>query len=292
MLGVIAAFGAALCWTLASATWRKLSGSYSSIQLNTIKNFLATLFFLPALLSFPWLSEWYSACILFLSGAVGIAIGDTFYLSALRILGTRRTLTIESLAPILAGIFGAIFLQERYPIRACLGAFLVTISVVLVASEAPPENESSNKQLIQSKYEGLAYAFVSLTCGITAAMLSRMVFIHSELLPFHTSAIRIFSALILLLPVFFKGINIFYSGKKVLRSSLPMALSATLLGTNLGMFLQQMVFQRLPLGVGVTILSSTPVMSLLFATGEGDQLKFKGVLASLMSLLGVGLVMS
>ena len=44
--------------------------------------------------------------LLLLSGVVGIALGDSFYLAALRRLGTRRALTVEALAPLVAAISG------------------------------------------------------------------------------------------------------------------------------------------------------------------------------------------
>ena len=59
---------------------------------------------------------------------------------------------------------------------------------------------------------------------------------------------------------------------------------ATLLGTNLGILLQQMVFQTLPVGQGVTLLSTAPMMALLLARVEGDRLQLSGVLAAVLAL--------
>ena len=40
------------------------------------------------------------------------------------------------------------------------------------------------------------------------------------------------------------------------------------LGTNLGILLQQIVFKTLPLGIGWTLLSTSPLISLFFAMKE------------------------
>jgi DME family drug/metabolite transporter len=49
------------------------------------------------------------------------------------------------------------------------------------------------------------------------------------------------------------------------------------------------VLQRLPLGLGVTLLSTAPVMALLVAGAEGDHPRLGGVLASLLAVSGVAL---
>ena len=62
---------------------------------------------------------------------------------------------------------------------------------------------------------------------------------------------------------------------------------ATILGTNLGILLQQIVFKLLPIGIGWTLLSVSPVLSLAFAKFEGEKLNWKSVLLAFLTLLGV-----
>ena len=62
---------------------------------------------------------------------------------------------------------------------------------------------------------------------------------------------------------------------------------ATVLGTNLGIGLQQVVFQQLPVGPGVTLMSTAPVMALVAARFEGDSLQPRGVGAALLAVAGV-----
>ena len=140
-----------MAWTSASALWRSLSSLGRSRQLNGWKNGLATLVFLPVLLGIPWLEQGRAVALLLLSGVIGIAAGDCFYLSALRRLGTRRTLTVEACGPVLAGIGSVVLMREGMPIQAWIGAVLVMGAVTLVvlpfvwlmghgnAAEAPPE---------------------------------------------------------------------------------------------------------------------------------------------------------
>ena len=62
---------------------------------------------------------------------------------------------------------------------------------------------------------------------------------------------------------------------------------ATVLGTNLGIVLQQVVFQQLPVGPGVTLMSTAPVMALVAARFEGDPLQPRGIAAAVLAVAGV-----
>ena len=65
---------------------------------------------------------------------------------------------------------------------------------------------------------------------------------------------------------------------------------ATVLGTNLGIALQQLVFSSMPVGQGVTLMSTAPVMALLVGRLEGDPIQPRGVLAAFLAVTGVALI--
>ena len=105
-MGILAGLVAALTWTLASSLWRGLATSLNAIQLNGLKNAIACAALLPVLITLPWAGEVNNLMLLLISGGMGISLGDSFYLAALRRLGTRRTLTLESLSPVAAATGG------------------------------------------------------------------------------------------------------------------------------------------------------------------------------------------
>jgi drug/metabolite transporter, DME family len=286
-MGWLAGLIAALAWTLASSLWRGLATSLTALQLNGLKNGIACLLLLPVLLTMPWMHQPASLLVLLLSGGVGIALGDSFYLAALRRLGTRRTLTVESLAPIAAAIGGVVGLGEHLPHQAWIGAALVTVSVLVVARQGPPEATVLRDQSATSQRLGLICAVLAVLCGVSGAALSRSVLIQSDLTPLQSAATRLLGGLVLLLP--WLRFNTPFARPRPRRARWPRVLLATLLGTNLGILLQQVVLQRLPLGLGVTLLSTAPVMALLVAGAEGDHPRLGGVLASLLAVVGVGL---
>ena len=134
MIGIISAFGAAISWTYACFVWRSQTEKYKSIDINLLKNVIAFLIFLPAFINLHILSDLKSLIILSLSGVIGIGLGDTFYIKSLQLIGTRRTLSIETLSPLLAALSGEIFIDENLALKSYIGIFIISLSLFIIYS--------------------------------------------------------------------------------------------------------------------------------------------------------------
>ena len=275
MTGQFAALGAALAWTLASGLWRSLSHQGSALALNAWKNGMASLIFLPVLVSLPWLDNRDAVPWLLLSGVVGIAAGDSFYLAALRRLGTRRTLTVEALGPVLASVGSVVLMGEALSPQAWVGAAMVTTAVALVAG--------SSVDLSRDR-AGLALALMAVICGLVGAFLAREVLSTTALTPLQTASVRLCGGWLGLVPLLLHRAE---AALPSIRAKRGRVLLATLLGTNLGILLQQIVFQQMAVGPGVTLMSTAPVMALLIGRFEGDPIQPRGVAAALLAVAGV-----
>ena len=287
MLGIVSALGAASSWTYACFLWRQQTKYFSASQINIIKNIIAFIIFLPFIFTFNFQSGFQEILILLLSGIIGISIGDTFYIISLKKLGTRRTLTVEALSPIIATLLGSILLGEVLSIKVFLGIFLVSISLLGVAFQ-----KTKNSQKIISKNDkkiGFIFAFLSVFCAVIAASLSRFVLINFDINPFQTTEIRLLGSIIGLLP--FMRHSLTNAIIKIPLIDKLNLLYATFLGTNIGILLQQNVFKSLPIAIGWTILSTSPVISLLFAKAEGEEVNFKTIVLTLNIILGVYIVL-
>ena len=138
-----------------------------------------------------------------------------------------------------------------------------------------------------NKKKGFIFAFCSVLCAVTAASLSRLVLINSDLNPLQTTEIRLLGSIIVLLP--FVRNNLLNSMRKIPVKSKFSFLQATFLGTNIGILLQQNVFRLLPIGLGWTLLSASPVMALFFARAEGEEVNWKTIVLTVTTILGVGI---
>ena len=122
-----------------------------------------------------------------------------------------------------------------------------------------------------------------MVCGLTGAFLARQVLISSELSPLQTASVRLLGGWLALLPLLrARGSRLNARSGSGLR-----ILLATALGTNVGIVLQQLVFQTMPVGPGVTLMSTAPVMALVAGRFEGDPIQPRGVLAAVLAVAGV-----
>jgi drug/metabolite transporter (DMT)-like permease len=278
-IGHQAALAAAMAWTTASALWRSLSQFGTAIELNGLKNGLALLFFLPFLFTLPWTDQTGAIVVLLLSGVIGIAAGDSFYLGGLRRLGTQRALTVEAIGPVLASMGGVLMMGDTVRPAAWAGALLVSCAVVLVAQQSKASSATNGTAF------GLLLCVLAVMCGLSGAFLSRHVLITSSLSPMQTAAVRLLGGWLGLLPLLRGRL----SPKHLPKGVVAKVVLATLLGTNLGIVLQQIVFQSLPVGQGITLMSTAPVMALFLHRLEGESLQWQGVVAGLLAVSGVAL---
>ena len=286
MIGIISAFGAAISWTYACFIWRTQTETYKSIDINLVKNIIAFLIFLPALINISLIANSKSIVTLLLSGVIGIGLGDTFYIKSLQIIGTRRTLSIESLSPLLAALSGEIFINENLALKSYMGIIIVSISLFILLRQKT--NLVVNNLEVITEKNNLAimlFPFLSVICAVFGGLLSRIVFLESSLSPFQTTEIRLLGAIIFLITIKNFRINFFLS--KLAHNEQKRFLLSIFLGTNLGILLQQIVFKTLPLGIGWTLLSTSPIISLFFATREEAQIS-KGIII-FTTLLFIGL---
>lgn len=254
-IGVIAALAGALSWTLASGLWRRLPTSLGPAELNLLKNLLALGLLVPLLplLAHPVVSR--QAGLLLASGVLGIAAGDSFYFAALRRLGTRRTLTLEAGGPVLTSAAGqALLLEVPSPIQ---------------------------------------WAGVALVCGSAGALLARAALRDTPLPPLQAAALRLAGAALVMLPLL-PGLARRLGWRRGPQPAQPrwlLLLAATLLGTVAGIALQQLALSRLPAGLAVALLSTSPVLAVVLAAAEGDRPGRRGWAAALLVLAGVGLLL-
>ena len=282
-IGVLAALAAALCWTVSSALWRQLPTSLTAAQLNLLKNWLALLLLLPALLARPWSYQPQALVLLSLSGVLGIALGDSLYFAALRRLGTRRTLTLDAGGPAVTAVAGLVWLAEVPTLQQWLGLALITAALVLVALQQPAVGGAPPPA---AQRLGVLLALGALLAGSGGALLARAALRDGALDPLQATLVRLLVAGLVLLPLA-RGLPGWPPRPRPAQRRWPLWLLATLLGTSAGIALQQTALQRLPGGMAVSLLATAPLMALPLARLEGDRPGWRGLLAALLALGGL-----
>ena len=290
MIGIFSAFGATLSWTYACSIWRTQTNIYKPIEINFLKNVIAFIIFSPFILIFNYSAHYKYFLILILSGIIGIGLGDTFYLKSLNLIGTRKTLSIEALSPLIASITGTLFINEHLNINAWIGILIVTGALVNIIRKKNYLIDK-NLKLVRSKntLDNYVYSFLSVLCAVIAALLSRFVLLESDLTPILTTEIRLFGSIIYLCLITKMKLNFFINNFE--RKEKHQFIMSVLMGTNIGIFLQQIVFQSLPLGIGWTLLSTSPIVSLLFTKKEEGSITNEIICSTFLLFIGICLIL-
>ena len=288
MIGILSAFGAAASWTYACFIWRSQTQKYKTIDINLIKNIIAFLVFTPSFIIFSSTIELKNIFILLVSGIIGIGLGDTFYLKSLQTIGTRKTLSVETLSPLIAALSGQIFINEDLTIKSWVGVIIVSISLFIILKKGNDFKDKNSPFSEKNNFKIFAFPFLSVLCAVLGGLFSRMVFLQSNLSPFITTEIRLLGAIIFLITL--KGFKINFFLKNIEKKEQKRFLLSILLGTNIGILLQQIVFKTLPIGIGWALLSTSPVISLLFAKKEEREITKKIIFFTCFLFFGLTLI--
>ena len=288
MIGILSAFGAATSWTYACFIWRSQTQKYKSIDINLTKNIIAFLIFIPAFINLSSTTELKNILILLISGIIGVGLGDTFYLKSLQTIGTRKTLSIETLSPLIAALSGEIFINENLTTKSWVGIIIVSISLFIILKKGIDFEGVNSPFSEKNNFKIFAFPFLSVLCAVLGGLLSRMIFLQSNLSPFLTTEIRLLGAIIFLISL--KGFKINFFIKNIDKKQQKRFFISILLGTNVGIFLQQVVFKTLPIGVGWALLSISPVISLFFAKTEEREITKKIIFFTCFLFFGLTLI--
>lgn len=182
-LGVLLALATSVLWAISPIFIASVGRRIGSWPTNLLRALLASAGFvlvvipiyallqgglaLPTPTQVMWLS---------LSGFGGMVLGDAFFYEALVLLGPRRAVKINTLAPVVALSLGWFFLGEKLTGRALLGALIVIAAVMYATFVNPTPSDSQNKEPGQVTPMGLLCGFTSALFVALGAVLARQAY--------------------------------------------------------------------------------------------------------------------
>ncbi len=295
-IGEIAALSAAFLWAAASVVYGRLGVRIPPLQLNFYKGIIAIAFISITLV---WQQANFAdlallpIVLLFISGVIGIGLGDTAYFAALNSLGARRTLLLETLSPPMGALLALIFIGEQLAPMAWCGILLTLLGIVLVISERNPisVNIESNSRNIS---RGIIWAILAAIAQASGAVISRLALLQSHISPLESTLIRLVAGsfivlLLLLLP---------YNSPRQ-QTQIQWRLSSKELGaiaiaafgsTYLGIWLQQTSLKFAPTGIAQTLLATSPLFILPIGAFMGEKISIRAILGVLLSIGGISLL--
>jgi drug/metabolite transporter (DMT)-like permease len=167
-IGIAAALGSAACWALGAILFKRLGEQLSSPGMALVKSFLSAAL-LGAVLLLVGFDKVSTEALLWLglSGAVGIALGDTFFFAALKQLSPHTLIMLLTSGQILTVLLAVLFLGEAPTLKTWLGIGLVVagITVVLWAKL------SGDRQA--SQLRGIALGILSVVCMSVSMVIAK-----------------------------------------------------------------------------------------------------------------------
>lgn len=280
--------------------FRSAGTTVQPMLLNLYKGTIAAILIGCALLAFPAHAsvDWSTAWLLLISGAIGIGIGDTAFFAALNQLGERRALLLtETLAPPMTLCIGLAVLSESLSPSGIFGIFITLAGVAWVLSErtssAPATTELASSGAISGALPMLrryGMALLAAACQALGAIISRYALTNSLIDPYTSSLLRLFGGIsILAIYVTFGRVPVFPRQVRNLRVW-RVLFAATLIGTLLGIVLQQTALQLTNAAIAQTLIATSVlfVLPMLFLRGHG--VSGRAWLGAVVAILGVALI--
>ncbi|WGV24493.1 DMT family transporter [Halotia branconii] len=289
----MAALSAACLWAIASVVYGLLGQRIPPLQLNLIKGVIAIALLVLTIVitseSLPNLT-FAPICLLFLSGAVGIGLGDTAFLAAINYLGARRVLLIGTLSPPITAIAAMIFLQEQLNFEAWCGILLTILGVAWVVTERVPGTSDDSVTHI---WQGIGFGLLAAITNATGAVLSRAAFATISISPLWAALLRLSAGvLVILVCILFsedrkaKAFYPYWQSWRVILTSF----FAAACGTYLGIWLQQTAIKLTAAGIAITLMQTSPLFVIPIAICMGEKVSWRAIAGVIIAIAGIGLL--
>jgi len=226
----------AVIWALAVMLFRKSGETVHPLALNVFKNLLSIVLLVPTIWLFGQIllptTTTKAYIILFLSGAIGIGIGDTLFFQSLNRLGAGLTGIVVCMYSPFIIAFSYIWLNENLAHIQVVGAVLILSAVLLTSLRRQQSANTVAPRLFSGVMFGIL-ASAAMAAGVV--LMKPLLGAHSVIWVAEVRLLGGMTALVLILS--------FHPGRKKIINSLlstrnwPYTLGGSFLGAYLSMLL-------------------------------------------------------
>jgi len=169
LLGFLFALASAFLWALVAILYRAIGRTLHPIAINIGKNLVA-LFCIGIILAIKGFEPIGGRQLFFLvmSGALGISLGDTFFLMALCRIRARLAMLMTTLIPVLAVLLAVLLLHERPTAQGWIGIIVTLMGIGVVLSGGHQECGSERNSL-----SGILYGLLASVCCAASVICSK-----------------------------------------------------------------------------------------------------------------------
>lgn len=226
------------CFSGASVWYGEFARRFSSAWMSLVKASVAcAAFFLSTLIIYAlgWESPevlWQKESLFFfLSGVIGLGIGDVFLIQAFATLGSARTLIIFSFEPVILGIMAYFFFDQTVTLKQFAAIFILIACVWIISIERA-------RVLGHWDFKGVLWAMLGVCFDNVGVIMTRYAFDSTGAHVMSANLIRTFGAILVLLLYFtWKKKAVYRPLFALPRKDLSLVLFVSFAGTFISLFM-------------------------------------------------------
>jgi len=312
MLGEIIAILANLTFVLSNAMFRKAEKSASPSFINMFRTGVGMITFIVVglifgLFSLIFLLPWTLWLILIISFVFGQVIGDTFYFTAQKDLGTTKALAVSMTFPFFTFLLDFILLERPFNLLLIPSAILITVGILIIAKfKVKLKEDNGDNKLIYNKKvklntpKKILPAIYGLIASIGWAVSVILIDYGTNQITLILSKANISSILanIIRFPFAFLLLTIMVRVEKKenyeikTRNTWIWLIMASIIGTSLGVYFFSEGARIAGASVMALISSANPLFALPISYFlNKEKLTLKGFLGVLLTIVGVVLIL-
>ena len=249
-----------LSFAVGSQFFTHYSKKFSSIWMNAFKAVVAGFCFLLTVVVTTGFHhiEFYTFLIFFISGFIGLGIGDIFLLKAFERIGPGRTLVIFGFHPVIVGILSFIILSQKLESNKIWSILFFIICLIIFSYE----NFKKNKR---REILGLVYAFAGMAFDAGGVLITRYAFdLNTNITAFEGNFYRCIGAMVSFLII--RGFSPFQFRsrfKSLSNKSRIYVILGALFGTYISLSLYLYAIQT---SSNLAIISAISITSVIFSS--------------------------
>lgn len=241
---ILLAFAASCCFSTASIVFARFSKQISSAWMNNVKVAVCWMAICATLLfTATWTSaSAFSIAALFISGAIGLGIGDIFLLRGFARMGASRTILVFGFQPVVMAIAGSFLFGQPLEWTHAAAIFFFLLCLFVLSLER-------YKSEGHWEIKGLLFALAGVLLDNVGVLLTRWSFdLSPSLDPLQANLYRCSGALIIFgLIAFIQPIQLVSQFRALSRRDQALAIGASFFGTflSLSFYLSALKFGHL-----------------------------------------------
>ncbi len=290
--GEIAALATAVLWSFTSIFFTLAARRIGSYWLNKFRLVIAVVFLGMTLLAttggllpsnIPRESYYY----LIASGIVGLTLADSCLFHAFVLIGTRLSLLIFAVSPIIAALTAWPLLGENIGLLGSLG-IAITVSGVIWVTRERQINGNEEKTKTHAKRIGIILALGAASCQAIGLVLAKAG-MGDSLDPLPATFLRMISAATAMwFYGFLRGDHKDFKRKFQEHKALALAIGGAFCGPFLGVWMSLTAVKYTQAGIAMAIMATVPILIIpLVIIVFKEKVSPRAIIGAILAVIGV-----